>query len=260
MRNRLVNLFTAIFIKEWISLKRYPFNTISAVVTVYLVFLLFFLGYRLIGGQEAPFSNTTEGFIVGFFIWTYSIAAYSTLSWGIVQEARQGTLEQLYMTPLGYERVAVYTVISNFVWSLVWVLPVLFLMMVTTGRFLHFDLITLVPLLILTIASGYGIGFITGGLGLVFKKIQAFFQILQFIFVGFIVAPADKIPLLKILPFSLGTRMIARNMIEKIPLYNMPVFDILILVVNAVFYLLVGFLVFRLCEKVAKDRGLLGHY
>ena len=260
MRNRLVNLFTAIFIKEWISLKRYPFNTISAVVTVYLVFLLFFLGYRLIGGQEAPFSSTTEGFIVGFFIWTYSIAAYSALSWGIVQEARQGTLEQLYMTPLGYERVAIYTVIANFVWSLVWVLPVLVLMMVTTGRFLHFDLITLVPILILTIASGYGIGFITGGLGLVFKKIQAFFQILQFIFVGFIVAPADTIPLLKILPFSLGTRMIARNMIEKLPIYQMPAFDILVLVVNAVFYLLVGFFVFKLCEKVAKDRGLLGHY
>ncbi len=260
MKNRLINLFTAIFIKEWISLKRYPFNTISAIVTVYLVFLLFFLGYRLIGGQEAPFSNTTEGFIVGFFIWTYSIAAYSTLSWGIVQEARQGTLEQLYMTPLGYERVAIYTVISNFIWSLVWVLPVLLLMMVTTGRFLHFDLITLVPLLILTIASGYGIGFITGGLGLVFKKIQAFFQILQFIFVGFIVAPADKVSVFKVLPFSLGTRMIARNMIEKLPIYRMPFHDILILIANAVLYLVIGFFVFKLCEKVAKDRGLLGHY
>ena len=260
MGSRFLNLFKAIFIKEWISLRRYPFNTISAIVTVYLVFLLFFLGYRLIGGQEAPFSNTTEGFIVGFFIWTYSIAAYSVLSWGIVQEARQGTLEQLYMSPLGYERVAIYTVISNFVWSLVWVLPILLLMMVTTGRFLHFDLITLIPLLILTIASGYGIGFITGGLGLVFKKVQSFFQILQFIFVGFIAAPADKIPLLKILPFSLGTRMIARNMIEEQPIYRMPAYDIVILIANAAFYLVIGFSVFKLCEKVAKDRGLLGHY
>lgn len=260
MKNRNWNLFKAIFIKEWISLKRYPFNTISAIVTVYLVFLLFFLGYKFIGGNQATFTRTTEGFIVGFFIWTYSIAAYSTLSWGIIQEARTGTLEQLYMTPLGFETVSIYTVISNFIWSLVWVLPILALMMVTTGRFLHFNLITLVPLLILTIASGYGIGFITGGLGLVFKKIQAFFQILQFIFVGFIVAPVDKLPILKILPFSLGTKLIARNMIDKLPIYSMPIHDILILMANAIFYLAIGFSLFKVCEKIAKNRGLLGHY
>ena len=260
MKNRHWNLFKTIFIKEWISLKRYPFNTISAIVTVYLVFLLFFLGYKFIGGNQATFTRTTEGFVVGFFIWTYSIAAYSTLSWGIIQEARAGTLEQLYMTPLGYETVAFYTIISNFFWSLAWVIPILLLMMVTTGRYLHFDFITLIPLLILTIASGYGIGFITGGLGLVFKKIQAFFQILQFIFVGFIVAPVDKMPVLKILPFSLGAKMIAKNMIDKLPIYKMPIYDILILMANAIFYLVIGFLIFKLCEKVAKDRGLLGHY
>ncbi|HEC78476.1 MAG TPA: ABC transporter permease [candidate division WOR-3 bacterium] len=260
MKNRYLILFKTIFLKEWIHLKRYPFNTISAIVTIYLVFLLFFLGYKFIGGNQPSFSRTTEGFIVGFFIWTYSIAAYSTLSWGIIQEARAGTLEQLYMTPLGYETVAVFTVISNFIWSLVWVIPILVLMMVTTGRFLHFDLITIVPLLILTIASGYGIGFITGGLGLIFKKIQAFFQILQFIFVGFIVAPIDKAPILKILPFSLGTHLIGMNMMDKVPIYKMPVYDILILIGNALFYLITGFLIFRFCEKVAKDRGLLGHY
>jgi ABC-2 type transport system permease protein len=260
MNNRSWNLFKAIFIKEWISLKRYPFNTISAIVTIYAVFLLFFIGYKFIGGNQSTFTRTTEGFIVGFFIWTYSIAAYSTLSWGIIQEARTGTLEQLYMTPLGFAAVSIYTVISNFIWSAVWVVPILILMMITTGRFLHFDLITLIPLLVLTIAGGYGIGFITGGFGLIFKKIQAFFQILQFVFVGFIAAPVDKLPLLKILPFSLGTRMIGQNMIEKLPIYKMPVYDLLILIANAIFYLAIGFSVFKLCEKLAKDRGLLGHY
>jgi ABC-2 type transport system permease protein len=260
MKHNYWILFKTIFVKEWINLKRYPFNTISAVVTIYMVFLLFFLGYKIIGGNQANFTRTTEGFVVGFFIWTYSIAAYSTLSWGIVQEARQGTLEQLYMTPLGYETVAVYTVISNFIWSVVWVVPILILMMITTGRYLHLDIVTLVPLLVLTIASGYGIGFITGGLGLIFKKIQAFFQILQFVFVGFIAAPVDKIPSLKILPFSLGSHMVACNMMDKIPIYQMPISDIGILAANAVFYLGVGFSVFKLCEKIAKDKGLLGHY
>ncbi len=260
MRNRYWNLLKALFIKEWIELKRYPFNTISAIITIYLVFLLFFVGYKFIGGNQPTFVRTVEGFVVGFFIWTYAIAAYSTLSWGIIQEARAGTLEQLYMTPLGYETVAIYSMIANFIWSLAWVVPILFLMMLTTGRFLHLDLITLIPLLTLTIACGYGIGFITGGLGLIFKKIQAFFQILQFIFVGFIAVPIDKLPALKFLPFSLGSKLIMRSMVEKLPIYRMPLHDILILIVVAAIYLIIGFLVFKLCEKIARDKGLLGHY
>jgi len=260
MKSRHWNLFKAIFIKEWIELKRYPFNTLSAIITVYLVFLVFFLGYKFIGGNQPTFIRTVEGFVVGFFIWTYAIGAYSTLSWGIIQEARAGTLEQLYMTPLGYEMVAIYMIIANFFWNLIFVIPILLLMMITTGRFLHLDLITLLPLLILTIACGYGIGFISGGLGLIFKKIQAFFQILQFIFVGFIAIPVSKAPLLKLLPFSLGTNLIARNMIDRLPIYRMAFYDILILIVVALFYLVIGFLFFKLCEKVARDRGLLGHY
>ena len=260
MESRNWNLFKTIFIKEWISLKRYPFNTISGIVTVYMVFLLFFLGYKFVGGHQPTFGRTTEGFVVGFFIWTYSISAYSILAWGIIQEARTGTLEQLYMTPLGYERVAVFMVILNLFWSLVWVLPVLFLMMLTTGKFLHFDILTLIPLLILTISSGYGIGFITAGLGLIFKKIQSFFQILQFIFVGFLVAPVDKLPILKILPFSLGTKLIAQNMMDKVPIYRIPIYDILILILNAAFYTGFGLFTFKLCERIAKNRGLLGHY
>lgn len=260
MKNRHWNLFKIIFIKEWIELKRYPFNTISGIVTVYLLFLVAFFGYNFLGGNLLSGTKTLEAIIVGFLIWSYAIGAYSILSWGIIQEARAGTLEQLYMTPLSYTAVAFYTIISNFIWNLTWIIPILLLMMVTTGKYLNVDLITLTPLLVLTIACGYGIGFIIGGLGLVFKKIQAFFQILQFIFIGFIALPVDKYPGFKFLPFTLGTKLIAKNMIEKISIFQMNLGDLLILLFVAIFYLILGFVIFKFCEKIAKDKGLLGHY
>ena len=253
-------LFKTIFKKEWIDYKRYPFNMISSIITVYLVFLVFFLGLKFIAGGTTKFGSTTEGLIVGFFIWTYAISAYSSLSWSLMNEARAGTLEQLYMCPLGFGWVSIFLIISDFFLSLIFAVPLLFLMMLTTGKFLHLDVITLFPLIVLTISAGYGIGFISGGFGLIYKKIQAFFQILQFVFIGFISAPVDKAPILKILPFSLGTRLIAENMIGKVPIYRMPLSDLFLLFANAVIYMGLGMLIFKQCEKIAKKRGLLGHY
>ena len=204
--------------------------------------------------------TAVEGLSVGFFIWNYVSFAYMTLSWKIVDEARAGTLEQLYMNPFGFEWISIFIVLSDFILELIFVIPMLFLMMVTSGHYLNIDLITILPLIFLTIAAAYGLGFIMGGLGLIYKKIQSVGMILQFIFIGFIAAPIDKIPLLKLLPFSLGTRLISSNMRENIPIFQMDGIDLFTLLINSAFYFAAGFLIFKFCEKKAKEKGLLGHY
>ena len=254
----LLILFKNIFVKEFLIWKRYLFNTISAVITIVLIFIVMFVGLKFVGAKN--FGSTIEGLIVGFFIWTYSIMAYSSLSWGILEEARVGTLEQLYMSPFGFTWISFFYVISNFILSIGYAVPTLFFMMVITGRYLHIDVISLFPLLLLTMAAGFGIGYITGGMGLIFKRVRAFFQILQFIFIGFISIPVDKYPLLKMLPFSLGAHLIHKNMIDKVPIWRMNFLDLGLLTINAVFYMVVGILIFKFCEKKAKERGTLGHY
>ncbi len=254
----LLILFKNIFIKEFLMWKRYLFNTLSAIISIVLIFVVMFLGLKFVGAKN--FGSTIEGLIVGFFIWTYSIMAYSTLSWGIVEEARMGTLEQLYMSPYGFTWISFFYVISNFILSIGIAVPVLIFMMMITGRFLHIDVISLFLLLLLTMSAGFGIGYITGGMGLVFKRIRAFFQILQFIFIGFISIPVDKYPIFKILPFSLGTHLIARNMIDGVPIWRMPLLDLIFLLLNAIFYMAAGILIFKIFERMAKERGTLGHY
>jgi len=97
------------------------------------------------------------------------------------------------------------------------------------------------------------------GLALVYKRIQAFFQILQFVFVALVAFPADTL-WAKALPLSLGTRLLGRVMVDGDTLATLPLTDVLVLVATAVFYLVLGIGVFRLFEGVAKDRGLLAHY
>ncbi len=255
-----IALFVTLFKRDWLEMVRYPFNMLSSIITLYFLFLLIFLGYRAVGGQGVNFGNTVDGITVGFMLWTFSIAAYSLLAWSLMNEAKMGTLEQLYMTSLGFDRLCVYRIICDFFLNLLFVVPILVLMMATTGRRLHIDILSLIPLFIFTLASVYGIGFISGGLGLVFKQIQSFFQILQFVFVGFIVAPVDKLPGLKLLPLSLGAKLIGKVMIYRLPITKLPPMDLLGLVLNGLFYLGIGFLIFKICERIAKQKGLLGHY
>jgi len=255
-------LFKALLKKEYIYLKRYYFNTLSGVITIYLVFLIIFYGAKmLLSGSASPaFGNTLDGIVVGFMVWTFALMAYSELSWAMIGEAQQGTLEQLWMTPVGFGWVAIFRVLATFIFNALIVILMLFLMMASSGRWLHLDLVSLTPLILLTIAGVWGIGFLMGGLALVFKQVQAAFQILQFVFVFLIAAPADKLPFMKFLPLSLGTRLIGRVMIEGTSLTQLPLADLLLLVGNSAFYFGLGFLLFKFFENIARDRGLLGHY
>ncbi len=252
--------FRAVLVRLLIELKRYPLNTLSSLATLYLVFLILFTGARYAQGLGVNlFGEGLEGLVVGYLVWTFAIIAFSDLSWELMREAQQGTLEQLYMSPQGFRFVSVCWILASFLVSLIWVAALLGLMMLTTGRFLRLPLGTLGALLLLTVAPVYGIGFAMAGLALVYKRIQAFFQILQFVFVALVALPADA-AWSKALPLSLGTRLLGRVMVDGDTLATLPVGDLLVLIGTAAFYLLLGVGVFRLFEEIAKDRGLLAHY
>ncbi len=252
--------FRAIVVRFLIELKRYPLNTLSSLATLYIVFLILFTGARYAQGLGVNlFGEGLEGLVVGYLVWTFAIIAYSDLSWELMREAQQGTLEQLYMSPQGFRFVSASWIVASFLVSLVWIAALLGLMMLTTGRVLRFPVGTVLPLLLLTVAPVYGIGFAMAGLALVYKRIQAFFQILQFVFVALVALPADA-PWGKALPLALGTRLLGRAMADGETLATLPPLDLLALAGTAAFYLLVGVAVFRVFEGIAKDRGLLAHY
>ncbi|MBE0430448.1 MAG: ABC transporter permease [Dehalococcoidia bacterium] len=258
---RYLALFMAQLKIRYIYLKRYYFDTLSMIVTLFLVFLIIFLGASwLLGGTPGEVGDTLEGIVVGFMVWSFALMAYGTLSWGMIEEAQQGTLEQLYMSPLGFGWVTILRVAAHFVINVLIVVVILFLMMATTGRWLNLDILSLIPLVLLTVAGAYGIGFFMGGLALVFKRVQSALQILQFVLVIFIAAPFGWTPFMRFLPLSLGTRLIGAVMIDGRSLVELAPGDVLFLIGNSAVYFGLGFLAFKFFENVARDRGLLGHY
>lgn len=254
-------LFRTIFRRELTMMTRYMINTISGLVSIYLFFVLVFLGMQNLSGYMAgnALSGTLEGTIIGFFVWTFTIFAYSDLSWNLIGEAQAGTLEQLYLAPMGFKWVCACTVVSTFLLNLIPHTVFLLAMMATTGRWLHIDFLSLIPLMAITVLGAYGFGFALGGLALVFKRIQALFQIVQFVFLAFLLVPT-RVPWAKFLPLSLGNSLVNDVMVKGTPLWRLPIQSILMATAVGIVYLAIGLIIFARFERIARDRGLLGHY
>lgn len=161
----------AMITRNLINMRRYVFNTISGLVTMYIVFMLLFMGVRGIGGAALAGGTTLEGLVVSYLLWVLSISAYSDLAWDLNQEAQVGTLEQLYISPIGFNWLNAFNLISGLGLSFVFASVLLTLMMLTTGTYLNLDVLSVIPLMILSLLGVYGIGFAMGGLALIFKRI-----------------------------------------------------------------------------------------
>ncbi len=254
MRDHII--FYSLLKKYFIELKRYFLNTLMSMGGIFILFMMVFFG---LASFEAG-TETLKGTIVGFAMWTFAVMAYSEMSWSLLEEARDGTLEQLYLTPVSFRRISAYRVLSSFLFQFVLFMIFLTAMMVVTGEYLTLGpgVIVLVGL---SLISVYGIGYIMGGLSLVFKKVQAGNQILQFMFILFLVLPTiTEHPIIYATPISWGNVLINRMLVGGYTLLDFSLMDISILLLNSLAYLAVGVAAFTYLEKIAKERGLLGHY
>lgn len=258
MRGKLL-LFWGLLKKNVIEYKRYFFNSISFLVSIYLMFVLIFFGFKSFASGP-NFGNTIDGIVVGVFLWNFTLELYSELSYTLLREARWGTLEQLYMSPEDFGWISLFHVLSQFILFFLVNLVFLYLMMLTTGRFLHLNLGSTLPILVVTLLGVAGIGYFLGGLALVFKRVESFLQIVQFILLALVMLPVESFPLLKYLPVAYGTDLLRKAMINGKTLSQFPPSDIAFLVLNSAFYFAIGFGAFKYFERIAKRKGLLGHY
>ena len=155
--------------KTLMELRRYPFNTVSFMLTMYIGFLILFFGAQSLGGDASWVGEGLEALVVGYLVWMFSLNAYQDLAWTLHNEAQIGTLEQLYLAPAGFTLICFGMMAARFLYNLILSGLLLAAMMLTSGYRLHLDLVSLIPLALLVIAAPYGFGFIMGGLALVFS-------------------------------------------------------------------------------------------
>ncbi|WP_121743233.1 ABC transporter permease [Natronorubrum halophilum] len=254
----LPTLVRAIARKEIILMIRYPVNTFSNLLLTYLFFLLIFFGGQAVAGPAL--TESLDGIIVGFFLWTMSSLSFGYLAYSVSAEAQWGTLEQLYMTPFGIRTIMVVKAVVGTIINFGWGVVMLLLMLVTSGQTLQIDIVTVLSLGMLTLASALGIGFLFAGLALLYKRIEDLLSLVNFLIVGFIAVPVGSYSLLKALPLAQGSYLLRQTMEDGILVWELPAVELLILVATAVAYVGVGYYVFWWSQRRARRKGILGHY
>lgn len=256
---QLLNLFNANMRKEYIELKRYLPNTIAILLTFYIIFLGMFAGIQIIGDPSTQDANI-QYVIVNYIFWYLMMIVVNEIGWQISSEASQGTLEQISMSPMGIWRILTARLISLTCIHFFIIVALLYLSMATTGQWLNIDVVTIIPILLLTLLSMFGLGFMIAGLTVILKQVQAFLQILQFILAALAFVPLTVAPFLAFFPIVKGVDLVRSVMIDGLTLSQIRTSDFLILGFNAVFYFVIGLGIFLYCERYARKKGLLSHY
>jgi len=239
---------------------RYLFNTISGFATFYIVFALLFFGAKNVGQGALNLGDTLEGMFAGYVTWMLAMMGCTDLAWNVSNEIQTGTFEQQCLSPLGYKWIAVFNETFNFADNAIMVLALTLVMSATTGQRVHLQLSSVIPVMLSIYVQAVGLGFCLAGLALIYKRIQSFFQVVQFLIIGVFFIPWDTFPLAKYLPLAASQRLLQKVVIDGTKVWQASSRDLLLVLVVTVVYLAAGILCFSIAESKARTKGLLGQY
>jgi len=251
-------LARAVLYREAVLFVRYPANAIGGVVIAVFFFGVLFYGGRMVAGRAL--TDSIEGIIVGYFLWTLSVGAYSAISNDIGSEVQWGTLERHVMTPFGFAPVALLKGVAKLVRTFLTSGIILGVMLAVTGTTLELNVITIVIVAGLSITSVLGLGFAAGGITLLYKRIGNWLNLLQFGFVVLVSAPSLDVGWLRVLPLAHGSGLLQRAMVDGTRIWEFSITDLGLLVAVAVGYLGAGYVVFQYATRRARRLGVLGDY
>jgi len=136
------HLAKAVLYREFLIFVRYPANAIGGIVVALFFFGVLFYGGRLLTGRAL--TDSIEGIIVGYFLWTLSVGAYSSVSNDLGSEVQWGTLERHITTPFGFAPVALLKGVAKIVRTFLTSAVILAAMLLLTGTQLSLSPFTVV--------------------------------------------------------------------------------------------------------------------
>ncbi|MCY7285568.1 MAG: ABC transporter permease [Cyanobacteria bacterium CAN_BIN43] len=257
----MLDLFFAELKRSWIILSRYATETIGGIIATTFVFYGLFLSSRYIAGPGIALGDRLDSVIVGYILWTLMLFIMGDVAGGLQDEARTGTLEQMFLTPYGAARVFVIRAIGSLSIQLTLNVVIVVAIILITGSKLEFPLI-LVPPFITALLGAYGLAFTVGSLTLVFKQVRQVQSVLQFGLLLLLAAPTEtwtgSLRLVGwLMPIAPGAGLLRDVMARGLELDAM---RMAIASVNGLFYFTMGVLLFGWAERLTKRQGRLGGY
>jgi len=254
--------FLAEFRRQFINLRRYPTEFVSQIVIVVAIFYGLFLGANYMAGGHM-FGNRLSSVIVGYIVWGLIVDSVGSMGFNIANEAQNGTLEQVYLSPLGPTWVLLLRNLAELLYTLIFMSIVMVLIMFLTGRQLILSPLDLVPA-ILAVGASMGIGFMVASVTILFKRSQQLLALLQFVLLFLVMTPFTTFEgawrvLGIVVPMAPMVGLLKDMMVNNVSIFHDGVW-VLWSIVNLALWLAIGTTIFRAACNKARRKGTLSHY
>jgi ABC-2 type transport system permease protein len=241
----------------------YRTNLLSAMLT--LGFILFAM-ISMVGGNQSDIDQV-HSILVGYLTWMYVSFAIRNMGQSLRGEIQAGTLEQMAMSPSSLDLLLCARVVANSIVTTALVV----LVNAATSIFFGVQLPLRwqgIPVMLLTLLGVLGFGYGIAGATLVFREATSFANLAQnvLLFLNGTVVPLQAMPgelaiLARTLPSTQGILVLRQVLLDGRSLVAVWQNGSLVwLAVHSLAYLVVGWLIFALCKRMAKTQGTLGQY
>jgi ABC-2 type transport system permease protein len=269
-----LSAWTAMSRKELTIMTRYPVEFVASFGQVFLIIAIMTLAGLMFAPAGAPANRIAQGtglVMYGFVIFIFLSDTLWTIGYNIRREQKQGTLEQLYLSPAAKSASLVSRVTVTLMWTGLLSLASLWLISLIVGRLPVHNLPLGLFILAFSLSGTFGLGFAFAALTLrVRETAQTLANLFQFSFIilcapffPFSALPASVQIISRLIPLSYSVDALRSTLLDYPPGFPelAPIEAELIIVI--LFGLLMpglGFWLYRREEDHARRSGSLSEY
>ncbi|NJN95294.1 MAG: ABC transporter permease [Anaerolineales bacterium] len=272
--NAWLRAWIAMSLKELTIMTRYPVEFVASFGQIFLIITIMVLAGSMFTPPDIPANYRSLGaglVMYGFIIFIFLSDTLWTIGYNIRREQKQGTLEQLYLSPAPKSASLVSRVTVTLIWTGALALASFWLVSAIAGRVPIHNLPLGLLILGLSLAGTFGVGFAFAALTLrVRETAQTLANLFQFSFIilcapffPFSALPTPVQIISRLLPLSYCVDALRSTMLNYPPGFpELASIEVELVIVTAFGLLMpwLGFWLYHREENCARQSGSLSEY
>lgn len=259
--------------KEFTVMTRYPVEFAASFGQIFAIVAIFTLaGLTFASPAGEGETNSAAGVVIyGFLLFLFLSDTLWSLGYNLRHEQKQGTLEQLYLSPASKFSALMARVSMTLFWTGLLSIAGAWLMATLLGELPFANPLLGAYLLVMTLSGTFGIGFAFAGVTLWIKEagqtaasvLQFGFLILCAVFFPFRSLPAGLLAVSRMLPLAYAVDAFRSTLMGLPPGFPelAPIgAEIAITTLFGLLMPLLGYLIYRRAEASARGSGSLSEY
>ena len=266
--------FMAMVRKEFIVMLRYPVEFMASFAQIFLIIAVLTLAGLMFAPKDADattLSHATGIVVYGFVVFLFVSDTLWAIGFNVRREQKQGTLEQLYLSPASKFAALASRVVITLVWTGLLSIFSVFSMTALLGDLPSQNEWLALYILIFTLSGTFGVGFAFAAVTLKLKEaaqtavnlLQFGFMILCAPFFPFSALPEPILIISRLIPLSYcidAFRSTLMGYPEGFPELASIEVELVIVTLFGILMPLIGYWLYRWAENNARRKGSLSEY